>query len=100
MLKKIFIWLNVISLIGYAKMTKAITLDPWQRLDRTSAEAGYNAFSKPSLQEILITIILYLLGFVGLLFVVLIIYAGFQWMTSGGSEEKNRNPCGPFYLQP
>lgn len=28
------------------------------------------------------------LGFIGIIFIVLIIYAGFVWMTSGGNEDK------------
>lgn len=28
------------------------------------------------------------LGFLGVIFVVLIVYAGFMWMTSGGNEDK------------
>ncbi len=33
-------------------------------------------------------VIRYILGFLGILAVVIILYAGFKWMTSGGSEEK------------
>jgi Type IV secretion system pilin len=37
---------------------------------------------------IIIKIINIVLGFVGLIFLVMILYSGFQWMTSGGNEEK------------
>ena len=33
-------------------------------------------------------IIKIVLGFLGIIFLVLILYAGFSWMTSGGNEEK------------
>ncbi|MBN2854352.1 hypothetical protein JXK06_02340 [Patescibacteria group bacterium] len=33
-------------------------------------------------------IIQWVLGFLGLIFLVLIIFAGFKWMTSGGNEEE------------
>ncbi|MDD4901110.1 MAG: pilin [Patescibacteria group bacterium] len=33
-------------------------------------------------------IIRYILGFLGILAVIIILYAGFKWMLSGGSEEK------------
>jgi hypothetical protein len=32
-------------------------------------------------------IISYILGFIGVIFLVIIIYSGFQWMTAGGNEE-------------
>ncbi|MBU1037112.1 hypothetical protein KKF32_03685 [Patescibacteria group bacterium] len=33
-------------------------------------------------------VIAYVLGFVGIIFLILIIISGFQWMTAGGNEEK------------
>lgn len=39
-------------------------------------------------QRIIVNIIVYILGFVALFFLVSIIYAGYQWMTSAGNEEK------------
>lgn len=41
-----------------------------------------------SLSGIVATIIKAFLGFLGIIFLVLIIYAGFNWMTAGGEEEK------------
>ena len=41
-----------------------------------------------SLGEVVATVIRTLLAFLGVIFVVLIIYSGFLWMTSAGSEEK------------
>ena len=36
-------------------------------------------------------IISYMLAFLGVIFLVLVIYSGFQWMTAGGNEEKVEN---------
>ncbi len=41
-----------------------------------------------SIPEIVSIIIKLVLGFLGVIFVVLIIYSGFNWMTSAGNEEK------------
>lgn len=87
-IKNIIIWLNTILLFGYAKPVWAITKDPYQRLENVSGAAGYNVFSKPPFQTILLTIVQYLLGLLGMIFVAVILYSGFQWMTSAGNEEK------------
>ncbi len=39
----------------------------------------------PSLENIIINIVHIVLGFLGLIFVVLMIWSGYQWMTSGGN---------------
>ena len=41
-----------------------------------------------SIQQVMVTIVRWLLTFVGLIAVVMIMWAGFLWMTSGGNEEK------------
>jgi len=41
-----------------------------------------------SLPEVISLIIKVLLSFLGVIFVILIIYAGFLWLTSAGSEDK------------
>jgi len=38
-------------------------------------------------QEIVTNIIIYALGFVGILFLAMIIYSGLQWILAGGNEE-------------
>jgi hypothetical protein len=37
---------------------------------------------------IITQVIKFVLGFLGILAVIIILYAGFKWMTSGGSEDK------------
>ncbi len=44
--------------------------------------------SDTTLAETIAKIIKIVLGFLGVIFIVLIIYAGFSWMTSAGNEEK------------
>ncbi len=44
--------------------------------------------SETALSEAIAEIIQIVLGFLGVIFIVLIIYAGFVWMTAAGNEEK------------
>jgi amino acid transporter len=50
------------------------------------ASAGIS--DSTSVGSVIATIIKTLLGLLGIIFVVLLIYAGFQWMTAEGNEEK------------
>lgn len=50
---------------------------------------GYGTNEKPAdLKTIIINLVQLILGFVGYIFIILIIIAGVQWMLSGGNEEK------------
>ena len=61
--------------------------DGLSRLKNTADQIGFTtADIKP--QSVIMQIVLAALGFVGLIFLIMIIYAGFQWMTAGGNEEK------------
>jgi len=86
--KKSILLIDAVAILAMVKVALAITDDPYSRLDRTAQEAKYNIFSKASFAEVLVVIIEYALGFIGVVFVALIILAGFRWMTSGGNEEK------------
>jgi len=55
-------------------------------LKETAKHAGYG---KPVNLSIFIgQLIGYFLSFIGVIFFLLILYGGFQWMTAGGNEEK------------
>ncbi len=55
-------------------------------LEATAKAAG---FGEPrSLVEIVGAVISIFLSFLGIIFLILIIYGGFVWMTSGGNEAK------------
>jgi hypothetical protein len=57
-----------------------------ENLDNTGQKAGVK--SDISIVGYLSLIIQALLGLLGLIFLLLIIYSGFQWMTAMGAEEK------------
>ena len=48
----------------------------------------YGETGTPDLRASVFLIVQALLGFLGIIFLILVIYAGFTWMTAGGNEEK------------
>jgi len=57
-------------------------------LDQTATTAGITQ-SVPATPDLAAArIISYALSFVGILFLILMIWAGFLWMTAGGNEER------------
>jgi hypothetical protein len=83
----IFVFALLISLpaIAIAQSAFAQSQDTYG-LKTAAKEAGFN--EKPQTPRIIIgKIINYALTFVGVIFLVLTIYAGFLWMTAGGNEE-------------
>lgn len=82
-LKAIMVSLMISPLVAQA----ASDLNGLSRLKNTADQIGFTtADIKP--QSVIMQIVLAALGFVGLIFLIMIIYAGFQWMTAGGNEEK------------
>jgi hypothetical protein len=88
MLKKIsiLVCLLIIGFAGYFNIALAqdTPISPFQNsLQKTSLEMGY----KPSnLLGNISTIISLILSLVGVIFLVLMIYGGINWMTAGGNE--------------
>ncbi len=56
--------------------------------DFTSIATAFGLGSNIDARQILINIIRLVLSFTGLLSVIIVLYAGFTWMTSFGSEER------------
>ena len=57
-------------------------------LEDTAKTAGYNTASKMDLTQAIGQLIRPILGLVGVLFLLLMIWGGFVWMTASGNEEK------------
>lgn len=80
--------INALSLKDAFKVDDRGTTDP---LDKAASKAGYNvkaldgAATPASILALIIQIFLSVLGIV---FLVLIIYGGYLWMTAGGNEEQ------------
>jgi hypothetical protein len=62
----------------------------YQKMSESSMATGYNGagLSGGEVEQIVPNIIKNFLSVLGLIAVVLIIYAGFLWMTAGGNEEQ------------
>jgi len=50
--------------------------------------------TKASLPQIIGNILNYLLGFVGVILLIMLIYGGILWMTAGGNEENTKKAKG------
>lgn len=57
-------------------------------LDATANQAGLKTGAIATPEKIIGGIISGLLGFVGIIFLLIVIYAGLLWMTAAGNEEK------------
>lgn len=74
------------SLISLSPVTvNAQNLDVWGNAQNSYAEIG---LSDTDPRDVVANVIQVVLGFLGTIAVVLIIVAGFQWMTAAGSEDK------------
>ncbi|HNV96878.1 MAG TPA: hypothetical protein PKL13_00995 [bacterium] len=92
-MKKIFFTLAIITILN--PYLRAIAYDfgnsttgqiqPTSNLNQFAAEVGIK--SEVSLENKIIGYIKIALGFLGIIFLILIIISGFRWMTSGGNEE-------------
>lgn len=57
-------------------------------LDKTAGQAGFRAESGQNLTERVGALLGAALSLIGVVFLVLIIYGGFLWMTAAGDQEK------------
>jgi len=92
MIKKIlFIFILLISLSLMPVLVWAQNNDPFKQAQNLSARLDLPVASKianTTPTNIIVNSIRYFLTFVGLILVVSIMYAGWQWMSSGGEAEK------------
>ena len=84
----------VLWLLGLTIFSAALAADPvplGQKVKTTlqtvGVSAGYGT-GEVAPETIVGNIINYVLGFLGVIAIIIIIYAGFKWMTAGGSEDQ------------
>lgn len=89
-----FLLLTIIFSLGFVFSTFSKSaqadlglLQMQQGLDEIAAPYGDN-YAKRDIRIVVANIIKEILGVLSLLFIGLIIFAGFKWMTAGGNEEK------------
>lgn len=79
--------IGFIALAGFS----AMALPAHAQIDLTTGAedvAGQAGFANADLEDVIGSIISALLGFLGIIFLLIIIYAGFLWMTAGGNTDQ------------
>lgn len=85
----IILFLPVLCLAGDGNTPPATQKEITDNLGKFSGTTGpYQAATKTTMSEIIGSAINVFLSLLGVIFIVLIIYAGYNWMTAGGDEEK------------
>jgi len=77
--------------ISWAQSTGTVTPQVSPLLDRLQAVgtgAGYNDATEATALDIVGMVISGLLGFLGIIFIILMLLAGYRWMIANGDEEK------------
>ncbi|MFH0956077.1 MAG: hypothetical protein V1801_02610 [Candidatus Falkowbacteria bacterium] len=89
-LKKIAFFILTLALFGLLNISSgyAGTTEMFKQLDGAGTKAWGQAPGPSGMTSIIQTVISAFLGLLGVIFLVLIIYAGYNWMTAQGDEEK------------
>ena len=61
--------------------------DPITNSFQFAQNVGGGAFGTADLRDMIVSLINVLLGFLGIIAVIIILWGGFKWMTAGGNEE-------------
>ncbi len=83
--------LIIFSAVLFASQALAFTQTYKSFLEQAGRQGTYNTTLQGSqgyVDTLLGRIILTVISFTGIIFLILTIYSGFQWLTAGGSEEK------------
>ena len=79
--------LGLLSLVVLPSVVFAQT-DPITNSFGYAQGIGGGAFGTADLRDTIVSLINVLLGFLGIIAVIIILWGGFQWMTAAGNEEK------------
>jgi hypothetical protein len=60
----------------------------YNQLKAFSDTSGFDMSNVDNPEDMIASIIQYILSFLGVIFIILVIYAGFLWMTAAGDEEQ------------
>lgn len=77
-----------VLLIALTVLMFALTVTPALALNVGLEYGTYTGLGTKDLREGIMAIINVLLGFLGIIAIVIILYGGFVWLTSAGNEEK------------
>jgi len=87
-MKKIFLTIFTVSILALPVSVLAIDLGG-DLVKKTAEEAGYSeSTSETTFAETIGTVVKAALSLIGIIFTVLMVYAGYLWMTARGDESK------------
>ena len=78
----------LVSTVGAATLKSTILEGDEMKKVSTDVYDANNNTPKQSIEDIIVVIINSVLGLLGVIFLIIIIYAGFLWMTAGGNDEQ------------
>lgn len=83
-------FLIAVFLISILTLPYFVFANPMSGLEDVARNGGYatEGVNETSFASTLGTIIKAFLGFLGIIFIILMIWAGYNWMTAGGNEDK------------
>jgi hypothetical protein len=82
-----FMFLTIFSVVKVQAQTSGGAWDSQVGMEEVGEQYGQNSQHPTSLVSIIVKIINYSMGILGVLFLGLIVMSGFQWMTAGGNED-------------
>ncbi len=96
MFKKIFVTIILLSLFFSAVPALAVGIGNWTEYDKQMNATGGKGFgtgmpSQTGLAQVVASVIKAFLGLLGIIFLTLLVYAGYMWLTAQGDEEKVTN---------
>lgn len=83
----IFFLLNL-SFVGFVSAGNLSDSFNSNRIKDSANKMGFNANDSRQVEDIVGTVIYSVLTLLGVIFIVLIIYGGFLWMTAGGNDQE------------
>lgn len=86
-LKYIIVFVMALVVLAPSFTLAATSLDPWGDVDASETQDLLGLGNKDP-REIAAGVINIMLGFLGIVAVVIILIGGFKWMTAGGNEDK------------
>jgi len=87
LLKQILILICLIAILVLPYFVFAETA-PLETLQNVGTGGGYAPANEYTMSQIAGTAVKALLSLLGVIFIILIIYAGYMWMTASGNEEQ------------
>lgn len=87
-IKQLLTLFSLVALLVLPYFVFAGSSGPMDNLQDVGEGGGYESADETTLSSMAGEIVNVFLGFLGIIFIILIIYAGFKWMTAGGNEDK------------